>query len=249
MNSAAKRGIFTSNSTIDRICGALLVALPVAIVTFLMTDTQFNTYEKSFQESLRQVVDNARLFKAETALLFVSGLLSIALAAATYLAFRTHERTLALFGAFWFLGLCMTMVVGALSGVALAHMADQFETATAVNTSMIATSARPFQVIYEESTLLGMKTFFPLSLLTFAALIVRNRAVPRWLGWIALVIGAAIPFYWVVWFVGDIGMMLGLIWSVMLGGWMIVKGTREASLAPSVGVTHHADPLPAAGDA
>lgn len=78
----------------------------------------------------------------------------------------------------------------------MAHMADQFETATAVNASMIATSARPFQVIHEESSLLGMATSFPLSLLTFGTLFVRSRAVPRCMGWMALLIAALILLGW-----------------------------------------------------
>ena len=232
-----------SQSSIDRICGALLIALPVAIFTFIVADSQFNTYGLSFQESLRQVVDSSALFRAETVLLFISGLVSIALAAAMYLVFRTHERTLALFGAAWFLGLGMTWFVAAISGVALAHMADQFETATAVNASMIATSARPVQVIYEETVLIGMKTLFPLSLLTFGTLVIRSRVVPGWMGWMALVIGAMIPLYWVVWFIGDFGMLFGGLWYVLLGGWMIVRGTREAPPAPPAGTAPSAGEL------
>ena len=250
MNSTVKRRVFNPNSTIERICGVLLIALPVVAFIFLMTDSQFNTYDKSFQESIRQVVDSPSLFRADMAFLFVSGLVSIALAAAMYLAFRSHERTLALLGAFWLLGLGTTMVVGTLGGVALAHMADQFETSTPVHVSMIATSARPFQVIHEESALLGMTTFFPLSLLTFGAIIAWSRAVPRWLGWPALVIGVVILLGWVgPLFLKDIGMIFGFLWSVLLGGWMIVRGTREALSAPYVGLTPHAEPTPAAGDA
>jgi hypothetical protein len=129
-------------------------------------------------------------------------------------------------------------------------MADAFDGTSGSNATMIANSARPMQHIYEDSGLLGFGTFFPLSLFAFGALVIRSRAVPRGLGWMALATGVLIPAFWVgLWPVGMVGMLLAAIWLVLLGVWMVVSGTREAEPVAPVGYETRVEFAPAAGDA
>ena len=239
-----------SKWAIDQICGVLLILLPAVLITSIATGSKFETYEKTAMRSLQTIADNQALFAISTIFLFITGLVGISLAAALYLSFRDHERTLALFGAVWVLGMGVTLVVGAMGGWTLTEIADEFEKASGGNASGIATSARPMQHLYEGSGLLGLATFFPLGLMAFGALVIRSRAVPRVLGWMALPTGVLIPAIWVgLWLVGMVGMLLAAIWLVLLGVWMVVSGTREAEPVAPVGYEPRVESAPAAGDA
>lgn len=239
-----------SKRAIDRICGVLLILLPAVLITSIATGSKFETYEQTAMRSLQTISDNQALFTASTIFLFLTGLVSISLATALYLSFRDHETTLALFGAIWVLVMGVTLIVGAVGGLVVNHMADAFDGTSGSNATMIANSARPMQHIYEDSGLLGFGTFFPLSLFAFGALVIRSRAVPRGLGWMALATGVLIPAFWVgLWPVGMVGMLLAAIWLVLLGVWMVVSGTREAEPVAPVGYETRVEFAPAAGDA
>ena len=239
-----------SKDAIDRVCGVLLILLPIALIASIATGSRFETHETTPMQSLQTVVDNHGLFVASTMFLFVTGLVSITLAAAMYLAFRTHETMPAMFGSVWLLGVGVTLMVGATGGFALGEIADEFKTAGGGNMSMIATSARPMQLIFENSPLFGFAMLLPLSLLIFGALIVRRGAVPRAYGWAALVIGVLIPAFWVgLWPVGMIGLMLAGVWHLILGGWILARGTREAPSGSPADFAAHPAPAPSAGNA
>ena len=137
-----------SKRAIDRICGVLLILLPAVLITSIATGSKFETYEQTAMRSLQTISDNQALFTASTIFLFLTGLVSISLATALYLSFRDHETTLALFGAIWVLVMGVTLIVGAVGGLVVNHMADAFDGTSGSNATMIANSARPMQHIY-----------------------------------------------------------------------------------------------------
>ena len=221
-----------SKSAIDRTCGALLAALAVATVVAAAIGSQFETYDRSFEKAINEVADSSGLFTVGLVSSFIAGLAGVALASTMYLAYRGHDRTVSMVGALWLLTFGGAMIGASVAGSAVLHMADQFETAVGTNADIIAASARPIHIVRESSGIVGITVFLPLAMLTFGAIIVRHRAAPGWLGWLALVAGAAMLMFWVTevgWAISMLGVPLALLWLVLLGGWMMLRGTRDAT--------------------
>ena len=233
-----------TQNTIERTCGVLLIALAVAVVATAAIGSQFETYDKTFDEALQKAADDSGLFKVSLVSSFVAGLVGVVLASLMYLAYRGHGRPVSLLGALWLLAFSAATVGASVAGSAMLHMADQFEKAVGADTHNvaagaqvvgavahnIAVSARPVHILRESSGIVAMTVFLPLATLTFGALIVASRAVPGWLGWLAVVAGAAMLAFWVPvvgWLIFIVGTLLALIWLVVLGGWMLVRGTNE----------------------
>ncbi|MDA1347392.1 MAG: DUF4386 family protein [Chloroflexi bacterium] len=235
-----------TQNTIERTCGVLLIALAVAVVATAAIGSQFETYDKSFDEALQKVADNPGLFKLSLVSSFVAGLVAVALACTMYLAYRGHGKPMALLGAVWLLAFSAAMVGASVAGSAVLHMADHIEKVVGADTHNvaagaqavgamahnIAVSARPVHILRESSGIVAITVFLPLATLTFGVLIVASRAVPGWLGWLAVVAGAAMLAFWVPvvgvgWAIFLLGTLLALIWLVVLGGWMLVRGTNE----------------------
>ena len=227
-----------SQNAIERTCGVLLVVLAVAVVATAAIGEGFSTYEKSFDEALHEVAEDSGLFKAGLVTSFLAGLVGLVLASTMYFAYREHDRPVSLLGGLWLLAFGAAMAGSSVAGSAVLHMADQFDTAAAANSQAIAIGARPAHVLRESSGIVALTVFLPLATLTFGVVIVRSRAVPAWLGWLAVVAGAAMSLFWVPevgWFIFILGTPLALLWLVVLGGWMLVRGTRRPTPPPEVG--------------
>ena len=220
-----------SKSTIDRACGVLLLGVLASLIVFAVTGNKFDTYEESFSESLQEIVDNEALHVTSTVFSGVASVLLILLAGAMYLAFRPYERAMVLVGTLGFLAIGFIMLVATMAGIASAEMANEFEKASGGTATMIATSARPLDLI-KEAAFIGPVVFLPLSLLAFGSVIVWSRTVPRWLGWLALASGVVMLGFWVnLWIVGIFGLMAAGLWFVLMGGWMLARGTGEEAAA------------------
>lgn len=233
-----------SQNTINRTCSGLLIALAVAVVASGASGSPFETYDKSFDEALQKVADSPGLFKVSLVSSFLAGLVGVILATTMYLVYRGHGRPVSLLGALWFLAFSAATVGASVAGSAMPHMAEHFEKAAGADAHNvaagaqalgavahdIAVSARPVLILRESSGIVAITVFLPLATLTFGILTVASRAVPRWLGWLAVMAGAAMPAFWIPgvgWLIFILGMLLALTWLVSLGGWMLIRGTHE----------------------
>ncbi len=82
-------------------------------------------------------------------------------------------------------------------------------------------------------SLLGLAIGF----LSYGLLVVTTGAVPRWIGWFGIVGGLVAPFGWLylieadLFGVGFIGVIVGLLFALITGLWLVLKGSSEP--APS----------------
>ena len=220
-----------SKTAIHRITGVLLLAFLAAIIVAASTSAGIDTYEEDFHESIQEVVDNNGRFWTSTAFLGLSSVLAVALGAVMYVTFSPHERTLALLGAFGFLLVGAALMVGTFTAEALGDLASDYKRTHGPSPEIIAIAARPLSNMAENMMFSGIAALPALGMLAFGALIVWSRAVPRWLGWLAIASGILAPVVFAFWLIGIIGVMLGMIWLFLMGWWLILRGTKEVAAA------------------
>lgn len=222
-----------SKATIERITGILLLVLPAIIIAVSATVVEVDTRREHFLEDFQEIADNQDRYAASIALMFISSLVTVGAAAALYLTFRPHERTLAMFGSFGFLAAGATLMVGVMTGTALHDLAQEYGATSGDQAARVATTARAIALV-RDGSFLGFG-FLALGLLAFGALIAWSGAVHRGLGWLAvlstvLALLGLLTFveddFWLFFFFGGIAVLL---WFVFTGGWLLWRGTREAT--------------------
>ena len=227
-----------SKATIERATGVLLVLLvPALFMTLGTLHIGLDTYDETPRQTMQEILDKQRLFEASVGARLAAGMLSVLTGIGLYLVFRHHERNLAQVGAVGFLLAGASLVLATYGSGALGRLAEDFGEANGADASMIAMSARPISYLTVSAVFGGLGAFFALGLVAFGALIVWRAAVPRWMGYLAIVCGVMISTFWIVplvgvlWFVGFIGMLGAFVWQLALGVWMLVWGTRVVSTA------------------
>ena len=115
----------------------------------------------------------------------------------------------------------------------LDSLAQQFSAATATEADSLVASARPIALFAEFAFDTGL-TFIGLGILLSGILIIRSRAVHHLLRVPAVLGGFLIPLHW-LWFLNEnlvwiarAGLILTLLYFLLMGIWLIVRGTREA---------------------
>ena len=227
-----------SKRNLERTAGLILLALLASLIVSFATSVEIDI-ERGFEfgESLVDIATHPRQYTGSLALGIVADLLAVALGAAVYLVFRSHERNLALLGAFAFVAAGATFMVADVAAIALRSLAEDFLKALSTGSTQtisIESSARGVAVFWNFGVLAGT-TFIALALLAYGALIAWSRAIPRELGWLAVAAGALLLFFWVspvvdvFWVVGFIGLVLTMLTMLLVGVWLITRGTKEAS--------------------
>lgn len=222
-----KRAAAFSQRTIERVNGGLLIAYMAAVIVSVASRVASNADQEPFRASLQFIVANQGLYLTSLAFNLASNFLLIALAGGLYLTFRPHQRYLALLGALMFLSAGLIWMVSNTSGLALAQLARESATASSPPADMFLTSARAAELMRE----FAGKTAFTLAalgLLAFGGLIAWSRAAPRWLGWLAVVASVLIALIWydaaaALHRIGGTGYLL---WFLLTGGWLLLKGSR-----------------------
>jgi hypothetical protein len=76
------------------------------------------------------------------------------------------------------------------------------------------------------------------SLVTFGLVILRSAMLPRWLGGLATLSGlsvvlgvALLPLHEVFYGLAALGVLVGLLWFLITGVWLLLRGTGEAPRA------------------
>jgi Domain of unknown function (DUF4386) len=231
MNVSAEHGEKTaalSQRALERITGVLLVAYMAAVIVAVAARVASNADQEPFRASLQLIAANQSLYLTSLVSNLISNFILIALSGGLYLTFRPSQRYLTLLGTFMFLGAGLIWMVSNISGLSLAQLALEFTTASGSQADMFMSSAQAVELTRE----FAGKTAFTLAalgLLAFGGLISWSQAVPRWLGWLAVVVGVLTLFIWydaaaALHRIGGTGYLL---WLLFTGVWLLLKGTLK----------------------
>lgn len=220
---------------IDYLAGSLLLGIVVTVVVSVaVTPFTDGTFREDTREILMKIADDSGRFA--TAIIFdiASNLLFIPLAAALYLVFRSHDRNLALLGSVGFLAAAGLWLTGDMIMIALQTLAQDYAAATGVQAAAVLISARPIGLMLDAAFVMG-GTGLALGVLSYGLLVIRTGAVPKWMGIFGVIGGVVAPFGWLLFVetdlqnIGFIGAMIGLFFALLSGGWLVLKGSNEAT--------------------
>ena len=221
-----------SNRVLERVAGVLFLLVLISLILIFALSIDVDTRRGEFGDSLRDIADNEGRYLTSLAFDFVSNLLTVALAAVFYLVFRPHGRHLALLGAFAFVAAGVTFMVSNAASLALNSLAEDFVAASGSQAETLESTARAV-ALTGEFALFGGTTLFSLALLALGSLIIWSRACPRELGMLAVASAVLILFVWLIyvsnafWVVAIIGFIGTMLLQLLLGGWLLLRGTRE----------------------
>lgn len=173
--------------------------------------------------------------------LAVDAALSIAAAAVIYLLFRSRDRVLAMFAAFFILAAGIVFVAGDAANTSLIFVADDYVNGGAGGIAAGSdTMLELGRIIYLFAGVIFQTGFATLGLGFIASGLLISVSpeggvtnLPRWIGWPAvaggiLIIASALVFVTTgLFFLAIIGMLLSLIWLVLLGGWLILMAPAD----------------------
>ena len=217
---------------IERLTGLVFLALLASIIIGFAISPEMDTNREEFTDTLVDIATHPRETAAFLGVVVVGHLLTVALAGFLYLVFRPHERNLALLGSFAFVAAGAVFMGADAVTFALRSLAEDFLVARGAEGSAIFSNARALALAGEFFIGVGF-TFIALAVLAYGALVIWSGAVPHALGWLSAAGGALLPFFWLIpiadgfWIVGFIGLMLILLLQLLLGGWLLVRGTQE----------------------
>ena len=195
-----------SKRTIERLAGAFLVAGLVAFLAHGLTLDQ-------------GVVPMTVL------LVLVYGFMIILSALLVYLIFHSHERTLALLGAFGLAAHGLVVVLGCALLLVQLEFAQEFGATGGAETGSAAAAARALALTMNMIRAFTF-LFLGLGLVPLGVLIAWSGAVARWVGWLGVVAGV-LGFLGVLaglFKVGEGGLMMMGIFSMF--GFILVLGVR-----------------------
>ena len=219
-----------SKAPIERITGILfLLIIPVTIVT-VVTDAGVDTRVDFFRADLQDVADSATQSFVSAGFGFLMSGLFVATGAAMYVTFRPYERFLSLLGAFAFLAAGVSFMAGVVGQLTLTQLAREFGGTSGIEADQIVPAARAVALASEWSLLAGLG-FFGLGLLALGILIIWRRPLPLWLGWTAAGCGILIIVGMPTFFISIAGSLIGFVWLIVAGGWLVWRGTNEAGVA------------------
>ena len=216
-----------SQRALERVVGGLLIAYMAGVIVSVAARVASNADQESFRASLQLIAENQGLYLTSLASNLASNFLLVALAGGLYLTFQPRQRYLALLGGFMFLAAGLIWMVSNISGLALAQLAREFAVASGPLADAFMTSAGAAELMREFAGKTAF-TLAALSLLAFGGLMAWSRAAPRWLGWLAVVVGMLMLFIWydaaaALHRIGGAGYLL---WLLFTGGWLILRGSK-----------------------
>ena len=227
---------------IARLSGILLLlALVTSFVAaeFAGSVGEYNVAPDQVGDTLRRVAENQGLHQAEIAFDLISYVLTVALAGALYLAFRSLGRVLALLGSFGSAAGGLILAVHDIPWFVLPSIAQDFVSASGTEISVLQNTGRMIMLAANWGLSVGV-TFLGLGILGYGILIVSSGIVPRALGWLGIVSGALFSAgVWLpridegLYFIWVLLALPYALWQLGLGIWLLGKGTAKVSRVES----------------
>lgn len=230
-----------SRRSLDFIAGALLLGtVATAVVSISTLPISAETFREDATGVLVNIAGDHDLFIVSTAFDIASNLIAIPLAAFLYMVFRSHDRNLALLGSFGFLAAAGIFLTGNMVMISLVSLAQEFTAATGGEARSVLNSARAVGLMADAAFAMGAVAL-SMGIFSYGLLVLRTDALPRWIGVFGIVGGIVAPFGWLLFVsndlaaIGSIGLMIGLFFALITGGWLVVKGSSKADCLPHVG--------------
>lgn len=181
-------------------------------------------------DSLQMISQNQTLYLASMYAGMISNILLVSLAAGLYSIFRIYQSDLARVGTFLLLATAVISMVAAVAGLALASLAQEFTGVTGSQASGLARSAQAVEIFRAYAGRTGF-TLSALSLMAFGGLISWQAPIPRWVGWLGILVGVMMLMIWsdsaaLLHRIGGTGY---LVWLTISGGWLVSRGTRHVA--------------------
>lgn len=210
--------------------GSLLIVYLIGVAIQIATRAASNSRQASFVESMTMIAENQGWYLTSMYANIVSNVLLVGLAVGLFLLFRRHQAILAAGGAFLLLATAAVSMVPGLVGLELASLAREYQTATGPQGAEIASRVFSNESLQELAGQAGF-TLAALSVMTIGALIAWRRPLPRWLGWLGILVGVMMFFIWsdsapLLHRIGGTGYLL---WLGIAGGWLLIRGTRKVA--------------------
>lgn len=204
-----------SKRTIERLAGALLVA---GFVAFLGHGLTLSTVGIGHTTIL---------------LVLMYGFLIILSATPLYLTFRSHERTLALFGAFGLAAHGLFVVLVCALILAQFSFEREFAATSGAEADAVAAVGRALELTMDKIRTSAF-LFLALGLAPLGVLIACSGAVARWVGWLGAVAGILGFLGVFAFYVGGPASMLYVIFLMfgfifILGVRLLARATRQAT--------------------
>lgn len=224
-----------SKRGIDYLAGSLLIGIVVTVlVSLAVVPITDETFREDAAEYLMKIADDRGLFATFIGLDLASNLLGIGAAAALYLVFRSHDRNLALLGSAGFLAASVIFLTGNMIMIALESLAKDYAAATGAGAAAVLLSARPIGLMLDSVFVMG-GTGLAIGFLSYGLIVFRTGAIPKWMGIVGVLGGIVAPFGWLLFveinlqYIGVIGTMIGLLFILLTGGWLVWKGSKAAA--------------------
>ena len=219
----------------EYLAGGLLLALVAATVGSIATSPiAVDSFRSGAINVLEDINGDRDLFFISTSLDIVGNFVAVILAVALYAVFRRHESTLAILGTVGFLTASIVFMVSDMLLLSLASLSQQFFAASGAQADYVLASAGAITPMLDTAIPMGA-TGAGIGLFCYGLLAVVTGAIPRWIGAFGILGGVVAPFGWLLFANGElvlisyIGLMIGLLFALFSGLWLIVRGTTEAA--------------------
>ncbi|MEE9199252.1 MAG: DUF4386 family protein [Dehalococcoidia bacterium] len=226
-----------SKRGVDYLAGGLLLALVLTVVVFIATNPiSADTFREDPAGVLRDIAENHSRFVLSTVFDIASNLIAIALAAALYLAFRAHDRNLALLGTFGFLAAGLLFLTADMVKISLESLSEGFPEARGAQAESLLNSARAVGYMVDGAVVMAF-TGLAIGVLSYGLLVITTSALPRWIGGLGILGGLVAPFGWLLFVesdliaIGFVGTLIGLLFALIAGSWLVLKGSSEVAQA------------------
>lgn len=167
------------NISLERVAGALLLAM-VAMMLVTVGMSGYDTNPDGFDKELTRLADLSALAdNVNVALRLFNGLALVGAAAGFYLALHRRSHALSAIAAFGLVAAgVLALVAGALQ-IAFVELAEEYVSASGARQEQLLVTARAMALVVEATTFFAFVALL-LSTYTLAALLGRERLVPRW---------------------------------------------------------------------
>ena len=223
-----------SKRGVDYLAGGLLLPLAVYGLLGLPSPISGDTFREDPAGVLRDMAENQSQLVVSTVIDIAGNFIIILLAAALYLAFRAHDRNLALLGSFGFLAAGVFFLTYDMMAISLQYLSEGFPEARGAQAESILNSARAVGLMADPAVAMGL-TSLAIGVFAYGLLVITTGALPRWMGGIGILGGLVAPFTWLMFVeshlasIGTFGALIILLFALIVGLWLVLKGSSEVA--------------------
>ena len=243
-----------SSRAVERLTALLLVLYCIAQVIAILARVASGTDQSDATFSIMMLTSNNTWYLAGQIANLAAAFLLITLAAMLYQVFSAGDKTLAMLSAVLFLAAGVCWLFSGVAGLALAEIYGTHLSPTATYTypppdtailtakplpeTAILTANPPtsaYLVIEPLRSLAGRVAFTSaaIAVIVLGTLIALARPLPRWVGWLAWLVGLAMLFIWdpEATAMHRLGGMGFLAWFLLVAVMLAWKGTQQPTLS------------------